>query len=455
MWTSFDNVPVSESCVVPLNTGDTFLNYRVGKMIHEGISSRIFLGSGEDGRPYVFKQFHGILPSGFLSWQNEARFICPPECSPRPMNDLLLCPVREWDGGLIIPYYDAPDLRGVFNLRKNNPSLLAEEETHEENMRISAGIVGVLQELKARKVIHHDIKPENILYDRSCGVVKVIDFGLACIEGQDDFWQEINEPQGTPDYIAPEALGRTRGNYASDIFSLGVTLYELFTGILPFPKARGEFFSGLRKFASPTNPQKRNAEIPQEVSEVILGCLEKRCRDRASIDDVASVFKHYISTSHLVELPPPECEADEYRLNICTRLEKFESKKSVLVFVSPDERAKAVYERAYELANEGAHLMFAAFIPAHLEEAEYKALLMECFNSLTPELHKCRKNNYVWGVRILLGVDERSAAVDIVRNYSPKHILAGFPRKSGLKALLRPGVVHILKRKNIDVEVVG
>lgn len=83
-----------------------------------------------------------------------------------------------------------------------------------------------------QNIVHRDIKPGNIMFDQNSGQVKVTDFGIARIV--DDSKTKTGDMLGSPVYMSPEQLKGTKVSGASDIYSLGVTLYQLLTGVLPF-----------------------------------------------------------------------------------------------------------------------------------------------------------------------------------------------------------------------------
>ncbi len=124
-------------------------------------------------------------------------------------------------------------------------------------------------------IVHRDIKPENIILQAS-GQVKITDFGIAHIE--DPLMPEqtqAGEILGTPVYMSPEQISSRTVDGRSDLFSLGIILYELTTGKRPF---RGDnlsiIFSSIT-LETPMTPAKVNPDIPVNLSKIIMKCLEK------------------------------------------------------------------------------------------------------------------------------------------------------------------------------------
>ena len=150
----------------------------------------------------------------------------------------------------------------------------------EEVIQIGADLAQAVQSLHSQDAIHLDIKPENILIDQK-GKLTLIDFGLSHHERFPDLLaEEMRKGIGSAPYIAPEQIAGVRSDYRSDIFSIGVILYELLTGELPFgnPHTKG----GLRKrmWAEAFPPRAIRKEIPRWLQEVVLRCLEARADDR-------------------------------------------------------------------------------------------------------------------------------------------------------------------------------
>ncbi len=124
-----------------------------------------------------------------------------------------------------------------------------------------------------QKVVHRDIKPANIIYDKETGVLKVTDFGVACLT--DASKTKTGTILGSPSYMSPEQLAGKRVDGRSDLFSLGVTMYQLLTGELPFV---GESLASLMyKIANEKHPDIRmfNPELPACVAKIINKGLHK------------------------------------------------------------------------------------------------------------------------------------------------------------------------------------
>jgi len=152
-----------------------------------------------------------------------------------------------------------------------------------------------LGEAHQHGVVHRDLKPGNIIIDRD-GNVKILDFGLArSIETQGITATGIII--GTPQYMSPEQVQEKTVDKRSDIYSLGVLLYEMLTGQLPFDGDSPLRVALRHVKEKPTEPQEINPKIPQVVSRVILKCLAKEKEDRyQSTDELFAEFNRIEKT---------------------------------------------------------------------------------------------------------------------------------------------------------------
>lgn len=127
-------------------------------------------------------------------------------------------------------------------------------------------------------VVHRDLKPQNVMVDED-GNARIMDFGIArSIETKGITGAGVMI--GTPEYMSPEQVEGKEVDPRSDIYSLGVILYEMVTGQVPF-EGDTPFTIGVKhKSEKPRDPKELNAQIPDDLSQVILKCLEKERENR-------------------------------------------------------------------------------------------------------------------------------------------------------------------------------
>ena len=133
-------------------------------------------------------------------------------------------------------------------------------------------IIRALDFIHRRGIIHRDIKPSNILLFGN-GVVKLSDFDLFHPSGHRDFHKVL--PKGTPHYMAPEQIRGGRITPSSDIYSLGVTIYQMLTGTTPYKGNSPEEILIKHLNFNPASVREANKEIPQALENCIMKCLEK------------------------------------------------------------------------------------------------------------------------------------------------------------------------------------
>lgn len=211
---------------------------------------------------------------------------------------------------MVMEYVDGPDLKDY--ILENSPLDL------HEVIRIMDQILSAMNLAHKHNVIHRDLKPQNILMDKR-GNIKIADFGIAVALNQSSVTQ-TNSVMGSVHYMSPE---QTRGGLVtkqSDIYSLGIILYELITGTVPF---NGDTpVSIALKHAQEEIPsiRKKDPEVPQALENVVLKATAKDPRDRyesaqdmkedldtsldsSRADEAIFVPKHGINNDKTIVLP--------------------------------------------------------------------------------------------------------------------------------------------------------
>lgn len=165
---------------------------------------------------------------------------------------------------------------------------------------IASQVCDALEAAHRHGVIHRDLKSQNVLIN-SHNQVKIIDFGLARTEYLEGM-TATGLIMGSPEYMAPEQVAGKRVDERADIYSLGIILYELFTGRLPFIGDSAISVGFMQMKDNPPPPREVNPHVPPEVEAVILKALEKdpfhRYRDVAAF---RADLERAVSTSVVAE----------------------------------------------------------------------------------------------------------------------------------------------------------
>jgi serine/threonine protein kinase len=158
---------------------------------------------------------------------------------------------------------------------------------------ITLQICAVLEYVHKHGVVHRDLKPENIMIDDQ-GRIKLIDFGIAGSAGARRLtFANFSKTMGTPDYISPEQVKGKRGDARSDIYAMGVMLYEMSTGAMPFPGPNPFAVMNSRLLNYPVPPRELNPEISPQLQEIIYRALEREPKNRyAGIRELAWDLEH-------------------------------------------------------------------------------------------------------------------------------------------------------------------
>jgi serine/threonine protein kinase len=257
--------------------GEEFCGYYLEQLIGRGGMSEVFKARDGKGRTVAIKilqETDPYLVSKFAQEGNEigpllrghANVVYVYEFGTSPDSRLYI----------VMEYVDAP------SLRKAMRTLPSEAET----VSIIGQVCSALSFAHQNSVVHRDIKPENILVTPE-GVAKVVDFGIAKLTSASTVTRD--KIVGTPEYISPEQARGEPVRPASDVYSLGIVLYEMLTGRVPFPRPRDQnpyraamevIRQHLEDKPEPPRKKRPGSRIPARLEQVAMRALSKNLKDR-------------------------------------------------------------------------------------------------------------------------------------------------------------------------------
>ena len=150
--------------------------------------------------------------------------------------------------------------------------------TWKDSVHFIIQILRALQHAHDRGIVHRDIKPQNIMLFTD-GTIKVMDFGIAKF-ARGDGGTQTDQAIGTVHYISPEGARGDETDEKSDIYSVGVMMYEMLTGKKPFDTDNPISIAVMHMQTTPERPRSINPDIPVGLEEIILHAMEKNAEDR-------------------------------------------------------------------------------------------------------------------------------------------------------------------------------
>ncbi|MCK9461379.1 MAG: serine/threonine protein kinase [Proteobacteria bacterium] len=250
--------------------------YRITQRIARGGMGTVYLArSTEDGSPVAVKVLRDDL---LLDLQVRERFMYESRAASRIVHPAV---ARTYEVGetaegelfIVMEYVNGPPLRKL--IRAGRMSTL-------RVVLIGAAIAEGLAAAHEKGVIHRDLKPENVLLPRGSqvgSVVKLVDFGIARIVDA----PRITTTQhvlGTPQYVSPEQAMGGPIDSRSDVYALGVILYEMIAGLLPFDGDDPQAILRKHVKSRPTPLHELGVAVAPDLERLVMRCLEKSPRSR-------------------------------------------------------------------------------------------------------------------------------------------------------------------------------
>lgn len=247
-------------------------HYKLDRILGQGGSGRVYRGiDTKEGRVVAIKLFHENFFRNKMHLRDLVRGAKQFKKFKQQNVVQIYDFIDDTEGRcMIMEYVDGPNLRWYL---QNRPWNL------KERLLITAQICNGLQYLHDNECVHHDFKPANVLFTRK-GVAKVADFSLYGTSWILDLIEGGSAEQVTPMFVAPEYLRKERVTAKGDQYSLGVTMYMMFTDRVPFPVDNLQQLYLCHLKVHPPHPHEVNPECPQDLGDIILRCMAKQPKDR-------------------------------------------------------------------------------------------------------------------------------------------------------------------------------
>ncbi len=290
--------------------GQTIGNYRIEALLGTGGMGQVYRANHALlNRPAAIKVMHANLASDATF---QARFIQEAK-SVAALNHPNIVQIYDFgeQGGryyLVMELVTGGSVRGLLQRRASSPRA----RTLNDDVDLIRQAADALAYAHLSGMVHRDIKPDNLLLQSDSTspgnrnyVVKVTDFGLARL-ASGGVLTATGVTMGTPAYMSPEQCQGIDLDGRSDIYSLGVVLYEMVTGLPPFEVKSLSEAVHKHVYVAPPPPRQTKADVPANLEQIILRCLAKKPDERyRSASDLASALRGITGNAAPINVPPP------------------------------------------------------------------------------------------------------------------------------------------------------
>jgi serine/threonine protein kinase len=257
----------------PVHTGDQLDHYSIDSLVARSGMASIFRGTDlRTGQPVAIKIPHPEMegdPVFFDRFQREQEI---GKTLDHPGVIKVLDDAERSQLYMVMEWVDGRLLRQILVENGKLPV--------DRAVRIALAICGALEYIHSHGVVHRDLKPENIMVDAQ-DRIKLIDFGIAAKAGSRRLtFAKLSQVMGTAEYISPEQVKGKRGDARTDLYSLGIMLYEMLTGKPPFSGDNAFLVMNDRLLNNPVPPREIDPGISPELQEIIYRALERDPKNR-------------------------------------------------------------------------------------------------------------------------------------------------------------------------------
>jgi len=261
--------------MISVHPGEQLDQYRIERLVARSGMASIYRGTDlRTGQPVAIKIPHPEMESDPVYFE---RFQREEEIGKKLDHPGVMKVYEDGDRSdryMVMEWVEGRLLRQILTERGKLPP--------ERAVKIALGICNALDYIHSHGVVHRDLKPENIMVDAEDNI-KIIDFGIAGAEGVRRLtFAKLTETMGTPDYISPEQVNGKRGDARSDLYAVGVMLYEMLTGKAPFSGSNAFLIMNDRLLNNPVPPCELNPAISPQLQEIIYRALERDPTNRYS-----------------------------------------------------------------------------------------------------------------------------------------------------------------------------